>query len=49
MLPHGVLDQIGVGQQPPQSGVLLAQHVEFLGGVGVDPAVGAAPDDMEAM
>jgi hypothetical protein len=48
MLPQGVLDQIGVGQQPPQSDVLLVQHVEFLGGVGVHPAVGAAPDGMGA-
>ena len=43
MLPQGVLDQLGLGQQPPQSGVLLAQRLEFLGGVGVHPAIRAAP------
>ena len=34
MLPQGVLDQIGVAKQPPQSDVLLVQQDEFLGGVG---------------
>lgn len=34
---------LGVGQQPLQPSVLLAQFVEFLGGLGVDAAVLAAP------
>jgi hypothetical protein len=42
-LAQGILFQFSLGQQPLQAGVLLTQLLEFLGGVGVHPAVGAAP------
>jgi hypothetical protein len=42
-LPQRVLDKLGLGQQPLESSVLLAQLLEFFGGVGVHPAVSAAP------
>jgi hypothetical protein len=42
-LPQRIFNQLGLGQQPLQSGVLLAQLFEFLGGVGVHAAVGTPP------
>jgi hypothetical protein len=46
--PARRLLQLGVGQQPLEAGVLLAQLLELFGGVGIHPAIGAAPDGMEA-
>ena len=36
-------NQLGLGQQPRESGVLLAQSSESRGDVGVEPTVGATP------
>src|SRR5262249_24377018 len=42
-LPQRIFLQFGLGQQPLQPRVLLAQLLEFLGGIGIHPAVRAAP------
>src|SRR6478672_8455162 len=42
-LAQRIFFQFGLGQQPLEPGVLLAQLLELLGGVGIHAAVGAAP------
>jgi hypothetical protein len=42
-LAQGVFLQFGLGQQPLEPGILLAQLLELLSGIGVHPAVGAVP------